>query len=670
MLRHVYLPAGAYTKFLLDLSVGSAGQSNVTAALDLGDNGSIDWRTPAAGPGPARWTTGDLATALNTLLAGKAGTVDVPLRIYVSPSGSATLNGYTSAVVSQADLAPAPITVSPTAAAASDISSASTSATAAREGDTLYIATTLRNNGTGASGPLTAAFFAAVPNWGDWYLGSAYVSNLASGASAPAAVDWNTMNFGGVTAVKVVVNPYGTTDETNLANNTVTLPVTVVPLHPAPVVDFSATPVAGGAPLSVRFTDLTSGDVTARNWQFGDGSSSTVANPAHTYTAMGAYTVTLSAEGPGGSDWERKTAFITVTDEPVAPAAAFNATPTSGTVPLTVQFTDQSSGTITSRQWDFGDGQTSTQQNPSHTFTSPGSYAVTLNVNGPGGANSKQMPAYITVTPPAPVAGFSASPTLGVAPLNVQFSDASGGSITGRTWNFGDGATSNAQSPLHSYIAAGVYDVTLTVSGPGGSDTEYKAGFVTVTVVPPPSAPVAAFSAGPTSGTVPLTVQFSDTSSGSITGRTWNFGDGTTSTAQSPSHSYTAAGIYDVSLIVTGLGGSDTKARAAYITVSGTSPETVMAAFSASPTAGMAPLTVQFSDASTGSIAVRTWDFGDGVTSTAQSPAHSYTAAGVYNVALTVTGPGGSDTETKAAYITVSVISPELMQLYLPTVTR
>ena len=89
-LRHLYLPAQSYTKFLLDLSVGDAGQSGVTAAVDLGDNGSIDWHTPAAGPGPARWTTGDLAAALNAYLAGKSGTVDVPLRIYVSPSGSAS----------------------------------------------------------------------------------------------------------------------------------------------------------------------------------------------------------------------------------------------------------------------------------------------------------------------------------------------------------------------------------------------------------------------------------------------------------------------------------------------------------------------------------------------------------------------------------------------------
>ncbi len=304
LLRHLYLPAQAYTKFLLDLSVGDAGQAGVTAAVDLGDNGSIDWHTPAAGPGPARWTTGDLAAALNAFLAGKSGTVDVPVRVYVSPSGSATLNGYTAAAAPLADLSASTPTVG---AATTALAGAGVAATSVNEGDTVRVATTLRNSGSGASGPLTAAFFAAVPNWGDWYLGSVYVANLAAGASAPATLDWNTLNFGGVTAVKVVVNPYGTTGETNLANNTTTLPLTVVPLHPAPVVDFSATPVTGGAPLSVRFTDLTTGDVTSRSWLFGDGGTATVANPSHTYTAMGVYTVTLSADGPGGSDWERKT---------------------------------------------------------------------------------------------------------------------------------------------------------------------------------------------------------------------------------------------------------------------------------------------------------------------------------------------------------------------------
>ncbi len=198
---------------------------------------------------------------------------------------------------------------------------------------------------------------------------------------------------------------------------------------------------------------------------------------------------------------------------------------------------------------------------------------MTLSVSGPGGANSKQMPAYITVTPPPPVAEFSAEPTTGTAPLAVQFTDTSTGAISGRSWSFGDGGTSTAQSPSHSYAAAGVYTVTLTVTGPGGSDVETKAAYITVTAVPPPPPePVADFAANVTAGAAPLVVQFADASTGTITGRSWSFGDGSTSTAQSPAHTYTAPGVYDVSLAVSGPGGSDTASKGGYIRVTEMGP--------------------------------------------------------------------------------------------------
>ena len=156
----------------------------------------------------------------------------------------------------------------------------------------------------------------------------------------------------------------------------------------------------------------------------------------------------------------------------------------------------------------------------------------------------------------------------------MQFTDSSTGVITGRSWNFGDGGTSTAQNPAHSYAAAGSYTVALTVTGPGGSDVETKAAYITVAAAPPPppTAPVAGFSANLTAGAAPLAVQFTDASTGSITGRTWSFGDGGTSTAQHPSHTYTAAGVYDVSLAVTGPGGSDTEVKTAYIQVAETPP--------------------------------------------------------------------------------------------------
>ena len=172
--------------------------------------------------------------------------------------------------------------------------------------------------------------------------------------------------------------------------------------------------------------------------------------------------------------------------------------------------------------------------------------------------------------PAAPVADFTGTPTSGNTPLTVSFSDASTGSISSRSWNFGDGATSSATNPSHTYTAAGAYTVTLTVAGPGGSDTRTRTNYINVATAPTP--PTANFTATPTSGETPLVVAFSDTSSGSISSYSWNFGDGGTSTSANPSHTYTVAGTYTVSLTATGPGGSDTETKTNLITV--TSPPT------------------------------------------------------------------------------------------------
>src|SRR5438445_359991 len=242
--------------------------------------------------------------------------------------------------------------------------------------------------------------------------------------------------------------------------------------------------------------------------------------------------------GSGGSNSISLTIQMT-TAPPPAPTANFSANPTSGQAPLSVQFTDQSSGSITSRDWDFGDGSShSSALNPSHTYNNAGSYTVTLMVSGSGGSNSKSLTIQVTTAPPPPpTANFGANPTSGNAPLTVQFSDQSSGSITSRDWNFGDGsAHSSALNPSHTYNNAGSYTVTLTVTGSGGSNS--KSLTIQVTT-PPPPAPTANFSANSTSGNAPLTVQFSDQSSGSITSRDWNFGDGSAhSSAPNPSHPY------------------------------------------------------------------------------------------------------------------------------------
>jgi PKD repeat protein len=176
--------------------------------------------------------------------------------------------------------------------------------------------------------------------------------------------------------------------------------------------------------------------------------------------------------------------------------------------------------------------------------------------------------------------------------------------------------------------------------------------------------PVAGFSAKLSSGPAPLVVKFLDWSLGDPTSWTWDFGDGDSSTAQNPEHIYAEPGLYDVTLTVSNLFGSDTRTETAYIEVTG--PAAPVAYFDASPRSGLVPLTVEFEDGSAGGPTAWAWDFGDGGTSTAQNPSHEYTTIGTYTVTLTVTNTLGDDTMTKPEYITVEAGQ----RVYLPAVLR
>lgn len=252
--------------------------------------------------------------------------------------------------------------------------------------------------------------------------------------------------------------------------------------------------------------------------------------------------------------------------------ADFRGVPRSGSAPLTVQFTDLSTSKlgIAAWSWDFGDGSTSTEQNPMYGYTSEGVYTVSLTITGPEGSDTATKVNYVSVSAPTGdiVAGFTALPSSGVKPLSVQFTDISTSvsGITSWSWDFGDTGTSTVQSPLYVYATEGTYTVSLTVSGPDGSDTETKTGFIQVYA----SGEITAnFFATPPSGDVPLQVWFTDTSmsTSGITSWSWVFGDGGTSTEQFPNYIYNAAGTYTVSLTVSGPDGSDAKTVVDCITV-------------------------------------------------------------------------------------------------------
>lgn len=252
-----------------------------------------------------------------------------------------------------------------------------------------------------------------------------------------------------------------------------------------------------------------------------------------------------------------------------APVASFSATPVLGTAPLGVSFTDGSTGQISSWNWDFGNGATSTDKSPQYTYQVPGTYTVTLTVTGPGGSNQVTQSGYVTVLHPAPVADFSASTQSGAAPLTVTFSSQSQGTISSYLWKFGDGTTSTAATAVYTYTVPGTYPVSLLVKGPGGEDEELKPAFVTVNAPAPPPAPVADFFGDVLKGKAPLTVNFQNRSSGQVDTSSWIFGDGATSSAANPAHTYSNPGIYAVTLTVSNSGGTDTLTRSAYVQVEG-----------------------------------------------------------------------------------------------------
>jgi PKD repeat protein len=412
-----------------------------------------------------------------------------------------------------------------------------------------------------------------------------------------------------------------------------------------PTADFTFT--ADG--LTVIFTDQSSdsdGTITAWSWDFDDGDISTALNVGHTFTAAGTYAVTLTVtDNDGAADPISKN--VTVTAESTAPEADF----TSSVNGLAVDFTDDSrdpdaDGTIQGWSWNFGDGNTSTQQNPSHTYASAGTYSVTLTVTDNNSIiDSISHGVTTTSENTPPTADF----TFITSELTADFTDAStdpDGTVESWSWNFGDGNTSTQQNPSHSYATAGTYSVSLTVTD-NDSATDSVSKDVTVTAANIP--PTANF----TFTTNNLTASFTDTSTdsdGTIVSWSWNFGDSGTSTQQNPSHTYAAAGTYSVTLTVTDDdGAADSETKSVTVTAPNNPP-------TANFTFTTDYLTANFTDTSTdsdGTIVSWSWNFGDSGTSTQQNPSHTYAAAGTYSVTLTVTDDdGATDSETKS--VTVS----------------
>jgi PKD repeat protein len=318
------------------------------------------------------------------------------------------------------------------------------------------------------------------------------------------------------------------------------------------------------------------------------------------------------------------------------------------------QFTDESTAyndTIVSWDWDFGDGATSTEQHPTHTYSSAAYYNVTLTVTGASSAEDSETQQVWAGANQNPTADF----TFTTNNLTVDFTDTSDdpdGTIVSWSWDFGDGNNSTQQHPVHTYAADGTYTVSLTVTDNDAlTDDTSKPVTVSGPVNTPPTADFNFTIDG-------LTVIFTDQSSdpdGTIESWSWDFGDGKTSSALNVGHTFTAAGNYIVTLTVTdNLSAVDSISKDVTVSSESTAPE-------ADFTFDANGLTVNFTDESRdpdpdGTITSWSWDFGDGNTSTQQNPGYTYASAGTYTVTLTVTDNNGlSDPVSKDVTVSDSV---------------
>jgi len=449
--------------------------------------------------------------------------------------------------------------------------------------------------------------------------------------------------------------------------------------------------------LDISFEDQSPGNPTSWEWSFGDGATSTEQNPNHGYNTPGNYFVCLLVTNDCGSSTVCE--FIQVSCGNVT--TAFDFDPEG----LSVQFTDFSSSGTTNWRWDFGDGTTSTQENPLHNFPMTGSYEVCLTIIGVCGQG--QYCQTVEVSCPVPVAAFATI----ADELAIAFQDSTANAPTAWSWDFGDGAVSVEQNPVHAYEMPGTYTVCLETSSPCGqggtcrdivvtcnapeagfsfSNNELSATFTDTSTNQPDSllwivegrdsisGPVLQYNFD-SAGTYEICLQagsfcgmtetcnmieincaalqpgfdyqadalrlsFTDTSSATATSWLWDFGDGSASTQQNPAHDYNLPGDYEVCLLV-GNSCGDTSSTCRQLSLSCLAPQAGFAFQSAM-------LSLSLTDTSSGGPTQWQWDLGDGNTSGQENPQHTYAAPGAYEVCLTAASPCGSSQSCSIVEIT------------------
>ena len=408
---------------------------------------------------------------------------------------------------------------------------------------------------------------------------------------------------------------------------------------------FTASVQKGCAPVIVQFNDASTGNPTWWRWDLGNGTISFLQHPATTYFNPGTYTVKLVAGNDTQKDSVTLTGYITVD---ALPTVNFSASSTSGCFPLPVQLSDLSdpgSGTITNWQWDFGDGTISTDQHPTHTYTTAGQFNISLRIkNSNGCEQTLTRTNYISLQNGVKANFTFSSPNSCKAPATIRFTNRSTGTgALNYLWDFGDGQTSTDLNPAHIYTANGAYTVKLVVKNATGcSDSLVKVNTINIGNTNADFNTPAQVCAGQ-----PVTIN--NASVPAPVSSVWTFSDGSSSTALHPVKVFSQPGNFTIKL-VTDFGNCKDSV---------TKPIQVLAkpatAFTATNAVGCkAPHTVNFTDQTTGAVGWE-WFFGDGSKGAGATTSHTYTANGMYNVKLVVTNAAGcTDTLEKKQLVQVS----------------
>jgi len=418
----------------------------------------------------------------------------------------------------------------------------------------------------------------------------------------------------------------------------------------APTITANMSNSVGCPPLNVSFTNTTINAISYL-WDFGDGTTSTELAPQHIYDTLGQYQVTLVAYGSGGCT--DTLVFPTMVNVSAQLANYTIPPPIAGCEPFTTTF-GLNDPNISSFLWDFGDGTTSTEANPSHTYTNTGAYTVSLEIND-GTVCNLAYPAYqqITVEGITPAFDVAIDPC---PPYAVHFTDTVSDAVSW-LWEFGDGTTSTLQNPTHIYPNTNNYHVGLTITTSAGCTRTYAVfNAVTFTNYQP------SFTTTYSPNLVyPLTVNFTGNPA-SATSWLWNFGDGTSSTLQNPSHVYQVPGNYVATLTTVSNGCTFTVSGNPINPANNGNGGTVdpITTLPSIPFVSCAPATIAFFKQSPNHQVIQ-WNFGDGTTSTASNPIKIYTTPGFYNVSYQAITPSGLQTIIYPQSLHIGGYTPDII---------